>query len=344
MEPSLSTTSSTFNESECYMYIYRKPISIWFSIFYSFVSITGIIGNIIVLYVIRHSKQKINSTVLYLVNLSIADLMFTFSLPIRIAYYILEFNWKLGTIMCRISGYIFYLNMYASISFMTCISMDRYFAVIHPIKCQRFRRVSFVKYICFFAWLTICCTNSLLLFLPDMLKEDDDRLLCMEYPNFENIPRLPQFLLLGCVLAYYLPVAFLVFCYTCVSLKLRTLSKNPLSGGKQSNAKCRKSQLLVLVVLLVFVLCYTPYHLGITRHMLSRLVGEVHCETRQNFQLCLHLTISLMNINCCMNPLIYFFASKSNKTRIWELVLHRSSQSTSQSSQKSLSTDASNDT
>ncbi|MBN3321142.1 GP183 protein, partial [Atractosteus spatula] len=301
-----------FSNTSCPPYQYKKEFSVWFSIFYTVICIAGVSLNGLALYSIHKRKEKITSSLLYLINLTMADFFFAFLLPLRIVYFAMGFRWKLGEAVCRISGYLFYLNIYSGINFMVCLSVDRYIAVMHPITLQRFRNVSFAKGICIFVWIFTCAVNSITMFLPNLYVKNGTDELCMEYSTLQNNPGLPGKVLISCLVSYCLPLLILFFCYWCVGVKVcQMFWKNPVRN--KPGRFHRKSLRIILVVLLGFCLCYTPYHVNLAQHMVKVLRGPVACDTHQSFKLYLQSTISVMNLSFFFDPFIYFSAFKNHR-------------------------------
>ncbi|MED6263791.1 hypothetical protein CHARACLAT_008236 [Characodon lateralis] len=69
-----------------------------------------------------------------MINLSSTDFMYELSLPFLVASYIMRDRWVSGDFMCCLVRFLFYLNLYCSIFFLTCISAHRYLGICHPIK------------------------------------------------------------------------------------------------------------------------------------------------------------------------------------------------------------------
>uniref|UniRef100_A0A8C8SSF3 G protein-coupled receptor 183 n=1 Tax=Pelusios castaneus TaxID=367368 RepID=A0A8C8SSF3_9SAUR len=305
------------NNSTCDLYEHQNTAMILLPVFYSCILIVGVLGNGLALAVIFKNRKKINSTTLYSTNLVLSDILFTTALPTRIAYYALGFHWPFGETLCRITALIFYINTYASVNFMTCLSIDRFFAVVHPFRYNKIRRIKNAKYICIFVWFLVF-SQTLPLLIQSMSNEEGERTTCMEYPNFEKIDHLPWILLGACLLGYIIPLEVILFCYTQISCKLfQTAKENPLSEKSGINKKAINT---IIFVIVVFVICFTPYHIAIIQHMIKKLKYEPSCSEQQTFQKSLHYTVSLMNFNCCMDPFIYFFACKGYKRRIMKIL------------------------
>ncbi|MEE6470825.1 hypothetical protein FKM82_009077 [Ascaphus truei] len=301
------------NGSLCEVHSNLHTGKIMFAMYYLVLLIIGSGGNILALYITCKKAKKINSTDMYLINLAVSDALFTLALPGRITYYILNFNWPFGECLCRITAFVFYTNTYVGIYFMTCVSVDRYIAVVHARRFSRFRKARSVKYICLLIWCLVLFQTMPLLFRP-MTKAIGSTVTCMEYFNFDSIPQLPVILLLACVIGYCVPVGIILLCYLQINMKLcKTAKENQLAD---KNGHHRKAFTVILVVLIAVVLCFSPYHINITQFMIRRLLYQPSCAQNKVFKMSLQITVALMNMNCCIDPIIYFFAFKGYKKRI----------------------------
>lgn len=82
-----------------------------------------------------------NELGIYLINLSVADLLYITTLPLWIDYFLQHDDWIHGQESCKLFGFIFYTNIYVSIAFLCCISLDRYLAVAYPLRFAKVRRI-----------------------------------------------------------------------------------------------------------------------------------------------------------------------------------------------------------
>ncbi|KAE8299131.1 G-protein coupled receptor 183 [Larimichthys crocea] len=315
----VTLTSSNDSNSTCdTLYAHRDYARILMPLFYCIVFVVGLFGNCLALHVIRPNLKKMNSTTLYSLNLVISDILFTLSLPVRIAYYALGFHWPLGEAVCKISGLIFYINTYAGVNFMTCLSVDRFIAVVLPLRFGRFRRVSNVRYICVGVWLVVLVQTLPLLGMPMTNEEPDGYITCMEYPNFEKVDHIATTLIGAVMLGYVFPVVTILLCYSVLCYKLHfTAKKNHLT---EKSGRSRKVIGVICCVSLVFVVCYSPYHIDILQYMIRKLVSSPDCADLTAFQISLHITVCLMNLNSCLDPFIYFFACKGYKRKLMKLL------------------------
>lgn len=304
------------NQSNCDVFVYQKAAVVLFPVFYSVVFVISACGNSLVLFVICQRKQKFNSTSIYLVNLALSDTLFTLALPGRITYYIRHFDWPFGDLLCKLTTLLFFANTYAGIGFMTCISLDRYLAMVHPHRLQCLRSVKVVRRVCCLVWALVLLQIAPLLF-HSMLHEHQGKRTCMEYFNFEGSRFTPYLLLLACAVSFCSPLTVIMGCYARINLKLKAAAKeNAVAGRSRRN---HRANTIILLILLTFILCFSPYHINIMQYMSRKIHHQPTCEELKAFKVSLQITVSLMNFNCCLDPVIYFFAIKTYKKRVMSL-------------------------
>ncbi|NXN72848.1 GP174 protein, partial [Himantopus himantopus] len=106
---------------------------------YTLIFIPGLLANSAALWVLCRFISKKSKAVIFMINLAVADLAHVLSLPLRMYYYI-NHSWPFGSFLCQVCFYLKYLNMYASICFLTCISIQRYLFLLHPFKAKDWKR------------------------------------------------------------------------------------------------------------------------------------------------------------------------------------------------------------
>ncbi|KAL1021737.1 hypothetical protein UPYG_G00017350 [Umbra pygmaea] len=304
------------------LYSHHPTARVLMSLHYILVFTLGLLGNSLALYVIRPNLTKINSTTLYSANLAISDVLFTLALPLRIFYYASGFDWPLGETLCQVTAVLFYVNTYAGVNFMTCLATDRFVAVVFPLHYTRLRRARTVYYICIGVWVLVLVQTLPLLSMKMTRKEKDGTTTCMEYPNFESevLEGLPYILIGAVVMGYGIPVVTILCCYSALLWKLRLAAGSGVRRRVQRSAMSRKASGVTVGVVIVFVLCFSPYHINILQYMVRKLIYTTTCMELQAFQVSLHITICLMHLNCCLDPFVYFFACTGYKRRVLKIM------------------------
>lgn len=99
--------------------------------------IAFILGLLFILVTIGPIIQQIcrkNVLGIYLLSLSVSDLLYILTMPLWIYYLSNNHKWTLGQGLCSLAGFIYYSNLYISIYILCCISIDRCLAITFPLR------------------------------------------------------------------------------------------------------------------------------------------------------------------------------------------------------------------
>ncbi|XP_063771937.1 uracil nucleotide/cysteinyl leukotriene receptor-like [Pseudophryne corroboree] len=259
----------------------------------------GGLGNILAISVFAQDRQPKSPSDIFLLHLALSDLFLLLSLPTRLFYHLSGNSWPFGSLACRLSGFVFYLNMYASLYFLAGISIDRYLAIVHPLNSVKFRKPLHAHVTCGFLWAIVAfATAPLLLGRGIAMDETVCRLLYRETPSLRALSSLSA--------AFAIPFLGTVICYGLILKRLRK------GGDRKPKERAVK---MVLLVLTIFLICFVPYHLSRTLYHVLMPGGESSamissCELRQGLALANRFTSCLSTLNAALDPLVYFFAVK----------------------------------
>ncbi|VDP70402.1 unnamed protein product [Echinostoma caproni] len=125
--------------------------------------IVGSVGNLLVIIVVLVNAQMRNATNILILSLAVADLAFILiCIPLTTVIYIMG-GWPMGTALCRVYFYLMYVTAYCSVYTLVLMSLDRFLAVVYPIKSIHWRNQTntirivlltwFVVLYCTYAWL-----------------------------------------------------------------------------------------------------------------------------------------------------------------------------------------------
>ncbi|KAG1960741.1 chemokine XC receptor [Pimephales promelas] len=126
-----------------------KVGSIIIPVIFSLVVVLSCIGNILVLVILALYESLKSLTNVFILNLALSDLLFTFGLPFWTSYFV--WGWTFGEIGCKAVKFLFYVGFYSSVLFLTLMTIQRYMAVVHPLsdweKCRGFSVAPFIVWI-----------------------------------------------------------------------------------------------------------------------------------------------------------------------------------------------------
>ncbi|CAF0817048.1 unnamed protein product [Adineta ricciae] len=125
---------------------YSSNLRIILTVIFVIIAGIGLFGNSLVFLSIATNRLKFrhSPTNLLLVNMSCADLLILVFNIFDIAQFALDDNWPtawhLGLFMCKIVRFIQVLGCYVSVQTLLIISIERYIAIIHPVKSSQINR------------------------------------------------------------------------------------------------------------------------------------------------------------------------------------------------------------
>ncbi|KAL0983821.1 hypothetical protein UPYG_G00133180 [Umbra pygmaea] len=283
-------------------------IAIIITTLYSIVCVFGLVGNVLVMYVIiRYTKMK-TATNIYIFNLALADALATSTLPFQSVNFLMG-SWPFGDTLCKIVLSIDYYNMFTSIFTLTTMSIDRYIAVCHPVKALDFRTPRNAKIVNVCNWILSSAIGLPVMFtalttVTDNGKYDKivDCTLVFPHPPWywENLLKICVF-----IFAFIIPVLIITICYGLMILRLKSVRM--LSGSKEKDRNMRRITRMVLVVVAVFIICWTPIHM----YVIIKALVDIPNSLLQSVTW--HLCIALGYTNSCLNPVLYAFLDENFK-------------------------------
>ncbi|XP_044162339.1 type-2 angiotensin II receptor [Bufo gargarizans] len=271
--------------------------------FYSFIFIFGFIGNSLVISVICLQGDIKTVASIYILNLAVADMLFLMTLPFWATYYAFGLNWMFGAVMCKISSSLLTLNIFASIFFISCMSVDRYLAIVYPLRSQR-RTLTHAIFVSFIIWgLAIMSTLPTFYFRNTYYIKNLNVYACiMDFPKEEYSSWCVAMALLKITLGFFFPTTVILTCYTMIGLHLKK------TKGSMLNKKTRDRVLKIVTSIVVcFLICWLPFHLLTFLDVLTRMQIIFDCRIETFVEAVMPFSICLGFSNSCFNPLLYCF-------------------------------------
>lgn len=231
----------------------------------------------------------------YILNLLLSDLLQLLTLPLWILYLQGAHRWPYGQLTCELVGYVFYVNIYASVMFLCLIALDRCLAIVYPLSSRRVRtvRVAAVAGVAVWTLTFLFCLSGL---LPSVF--DPDRLLCLE--QYPVSPEYAHFKITTVALGFLLPCAILGYTSAHIGVTLR---RSP----SLSDHECRKIVGILVVITVNFIVVFGPYHLVGGYRFVSLLSTKEPCGFERSIFLAYRLCYGLTSLNTLLDPLFYIF-------------------------------------
>ncbi|XP_067836282.1 lysophosphatidic acid receptor 6-like [Heptranchias perlo] len=275
-----------------------------FTLLYCVIIVLGLFFNVAALWIFQCHICLRSSTTVYMRNLAFADLLLVCFLPFRISYYHRPSDHT--SLPCEIATIIFLVNMYTSIFFLACISLDRCLATVLPLKVQMWRLHRVAPWVSVVVWL-LTVGASLPFYLRSKLSKSADPCLnCLKPIAVTKSLSLVPTLTIG----FGLPFCLVL---TCSLLALVTVRKSLTSSSQLQQA--RKTQNMILANFLVFTGCFLPYHLVLCFY---EAWAKHSPHTAEQLFRAAQL---LASTNAVLDPVVYYFTTEAfQKTNLMKAV------------------------
>lgn len=275
------------------------------SVVYSLVCALGLVGNLLVLYLMKSKQAWRKSSInLFVTSLAVTDFQFVLTLPFWAVENALDFTWLFGNAMCKIVSYVTAMNMYASVFFLTAMSMTRYWFLASALKRRRRRaRCCSARCVTVFVWFAAVCAALPHAVFSTTATVSDEELCLVKFPDTN---RRAQFWLgmyhsQKVLLGFLVPLGIISACYL---LLLRFVAANNVHvSSAKRRSKVTKS---VTVVVLSFFLCWLPNQALTAWGILIKLnVVPFSYEYYTTQVYVFPVTVCLAHSNSCLNPILY---------------------------------------
>ncbi|KAG9336682.1 hypothetical protein JZ751_003030, partial [Albula glossodonta] len=275
------------------------------------ICVLGMAGNIFVLSIFFLHKKSCTVAEIYLSNLAVADLVLVSCLPFWAINVANAFNWQFGLVMCRLVNVGIKMNMYCSVYCLVLVSADRYVALVHAMSHGRMRRVSYAKLSCLAIWGLGLLTST-----PDFtyrtveyLPEYDVNACYLKYPSLEAELTCDLLLI---ILGLLIPLSVISYCTYKI---IQALKNERISRFNAVNSE-KKATLLVLSVLLVFMICWIPFHSVTFLHILLRVNVLTGCDLESGLEISNQVFTYLALSNSVLNPILYVIVGKNFRKKV----------------------------
>ncbi|KAJ8363214.1 hypothetical protein SKAU_G00120450 [Synaphobranchus kaupii] len=268
---------------------------------YITVCVIGLGGNTLVIHIVlRYSKTE-SVTNIYILNLAIADELFMLGLPFLAAQNALLY-WPFGSFMCRLVMTVDGINQFTSIFCLTVMSIDRYLAVVHPIRSSRWRRPPVAKAVNVTVWVVSFVVVLPVVIFADVL--EDEGTCNIIWPEPAHIWKA-SFIICTCTVGFFGPLLVICLCYLLIVIKVRSSGKKVRSTSTKRRRSERRVTLMVVIVVAVFVFCWLPFY----ALNIINLVVVLPADFRGLY----YFVVVLSYANSCANPIVYGFLSENFK-------------------------------
>ncbi|KAG8548240.1 hypothetical protein GDO81_025994 [Engystomops pustulosus] len=280
------------SDNNCTSRRYNSTIQVYTLVVHVMVCVLGVTGNGLVIWFCSSKMEKTVNT-MWILNLAIADFLFTFFLSLRITYLALGNQWPFGPFMCNLFWFLNNLNTGISVFQLMVISIDRCVCVYFPVWCKNHRTIRLAKITVLLIWIISFVFNIPYFFFQSTCN-DRGKLYC-------GLSHDKTFKWKVVVRLIVLIVIFtiIVLCYAAIAVQVKR---------KHINLSSRPFKVFVAIIISFFI-CFFPYNIFLLLQIFEHQIVLEDIRTIKEIMRC------LMTANSCINPILYIFIGQGFKER-----------------------------
>lgn len=267
---------------------------------YYIIFFVSVVGNGVVLFILYKFEKLSTVTNIFLINLVVSNVVFTFTLPFQAVYHSDE--WIFGEALCKVVNGAYYLGFYSSILFLTLMTFDRYLAVVHCVVSSKRRRGCYAVLLSAIVWSISLVASLEPLFHFTVKESQMSGLSCQDSGEGEwrVFGLYKQF-----VFFFIFPLAVFVYCYARITV--RVISTGIV--GKHRTVR------LVFVIVLMFFVCWSPHNIIL---LINENKDKSVCDNSLDYAL--RITSNIARLYFCINPIFLTFLGKKFQNHVRRLL------------------------
>ncbi|XP_069955789.1 QRFP-like peptide receptor isoform X2 [Cherax quadricarinatus] len=321
---------------------------------YGVTYVVGVVGNSLIIFTICRYRRLKTTTNVFLASLASADLLLILiCIPVKLAR-LFSYSWTLGELLCKMLYFLQALSAICSVLTLTTMSIERYYAIVYPMRAQYRCTISQARRLCAAIWLcslVLACPVLLLQVHMEVgvrvraywcVRDFDSPLLWRSYETYML------------VLVLLVPAGVMAAAYAAISnaiihmmVQRRSITgKGQMANGvlllngssrgrrrESEESEVRQVISMLVVVVVLFVVCWGP--ILVVNVLKAYGVIPAYSLTLKHVVTAADL---LSYCNSCVNPVVYGFMSRNFRESFWQvLCCRRYSYQPSVSRQMSLS-------
>jgi len=293
--------------------LYSPPtgIIVLLSLFYGIISFVSVIGNSTVIFIVCTSRRMQSVTNYFIANLALADVIIgLFAIPFQFQAALLQ-RWNhLPDFLCPFCPFFQNLSVNASIFTLMAIAVDRYRAIIYPLKSHTSKYRTKVTII--IVWIVSTGLAVPMAFAFRAAEIEKDWIQCVPINiDFTVFMWYKNFL---CLVQYFIPCILISGAYTSMAITLWSVKTPGVAQYERDQAVMnnkRKVIKMLMVVVALFTLAWFPLQLY---DVLNQIFPEINYYQYINIiWFCCHW---LAMSNSCYNPFIYLLCNEKFKKEL----------------------------
>ncbi|XP_053132365.1 melanin-concentrating hormone receptor 1-like isoform X2 [Hemicordylus capensis] len=275
---------------------------------FGIICLLGILGNsLVICTVLKKSNSSSCVPDIFIINLSMVDLLFLLGMPFLIHQLLGNGAWHFGETMCTIITALDANSQFTSTYILTAMSIDRYLATVYPFSSTRFRKPPVAILAICVLWALSFLSITPVWMYTQLIPLPGGLLGCgIRLPDPER--DIYWYTLYQFFLGFAIPFALITVAYRRILLRMAR-SSQALASQRSTRVRTKKVTRIAIAICLAFFVCWAPFHV-------LQLVQLAMHQPSLPFYYAYKVAISLGYANSCLNPFIYILLGQNIRKRI----------------------------
>uniref|UniRef100_A0A3B4Z206 Growth hormone secretagogue receptor type 1 n=1 Tax=Stegastes partitus TaxID=144197 RepID=A0A3B4Z206_9TELE len=292
---------------------YSIPLLTAITIACTLLFLVGVVGNVMTILVVSKYRDMRTTTNLYLCSMAVSDLLIFLCMPLDL-YRMWRYRpWRFGDALCKLFQFVSESCTYSTILSITALSVERYLAICFPLRAKALVTKRRVRALILLLW-TVSLLSAGPVFVMvgvDLWMNEtglyfdtgDTRECKMTHYAVES-GLMGAMVWLSSVF-FFMPVFCLTVLYSLIGRRLwqRHKETNMSSRVAHRDKSNRQTIKMLVVVVLAFVLCWLPFHVG--RYLQFRSLDAPSPLLSLLSEYCSLVSVVLFYLSAAINPILY---------------------------------------
>ena len=289
---------------------------------YCLIFIVSLAGNTIIGIIVYKTKTMRKPINFFIVNMAMSDLLFAINVIPQAIQKLYTDSWliggPLGQALCKLVFFFIDLSGAVSIQSLVLIAVDRFGAVVFPLRSPLIRS-RLCPFFIFATWMVAIAVNSPKLFV-NKLVEYPKGLFCEGRWNevFGESSSHENYMLSYLVVFMFIPLVLIAILYIIICLKLKSQKipgEQSANAGQQRQQRERNVLKMAIAIVLGFAVCWLPLAILWCILLFEHTIQRRNCGLRY----VLYVVDFMSLASCAINPCICLILSRNYRNGLGAL-------------------------
>uniref|UniRef100_A0A673B8F6 Growth hormone secretagogue receptor type 1 n=1 Tax=Sphaeramia orbicularis TaxID=375764 RepID=A0A673B8F6_9TELE len=288
---------------------YSIPLLTAITIACTLLFLVGVAGNVMTILVVSKYRDMRTTTNLYLCSMAVSDLLIFVCMPLDL-YRMWRYRpWRFGDALCKLFQFVSESCTYSTILSITALSVERYLAICFPLRAKALVTKRRVRALILLLW-TVSLLSAGPVFVMVGVERDNTGFYLEDTRECKMTHYAVESGLMGAMVwlssvFFFMPVFCLTVLYSLIGRRLwqRHRETNMSSRVAHRDKSNRQTIKMLVVVVLAFVLCWLPFHVG--RYLQFRSLDAPSRLLSTLSEYCSLVSVVLFYLSAAINPILY---------------------------------------